>query len=29
VRRASPFPPIPDSAGRSQWPFAIPIQFKR
>lgn len=29
VRRASPFPPIPTEAGRRQWPFAVPVLFKR
>lgn len=29
VRRASPFPPIPPEAGRQQWPFAVPVVFKR
>ncbi len=29
VRRASPFPPIPAEAGRRQWPFAVPVLFKR
>ncbi|MBD8889925.1 energy transducer TonB [Roseibium litorale] len=27
VRRASPFPPIPPEAGRSSWPFRLPISF--
>lgn len=27
VRRASPFPPIPDT--RRQWPFAVPVLFRR
>ncbi|SOC82282.1 protein TonB [Ensifer adhaerens] len=29
VRRASPFPPIPGEVGRSQWPFSVPVLFKR
>ena len=29
VRRASPFPPIPPEAGRRQWPFAVPVLFRR
>ncbi len=29
VRRAAPFPPIPTEAGRRQWPFAVPVLFKR
>lgn len=29
VKRASPFPPIPAEAGRAQWPFAVPVLFKR
>jgi protein TonB len=29
VRRAAPFPPIPDEAGRRQWPFAVPVLFRR
>ena len=29
VRRASHFPPIPTEAGRRQWPFAVPVLFKR
>lgn len=29
VRRASPFPPIPDGAGRRQWPFVVPVLFRR
>ncbi|MCD2172092.1 cell envelope integrity protein TolA [Rhizobium sp. C4] len=29
VRRASPFPPIPAEAGRRQWPFAVPVLFRR
>lgn len=28
VQRASPFPKIPDGAGRSSWPFSVPIVFK-
>ncbi|MCJ8052815.1 energy transducer TonB [Shinella curvata] len=28
VQRASPFPKIPESAGRSSWPFNVPIVFK-
>lgn len=27
VRRASPFPPIPREAGRTQWAFTVPVQF--
>ncbi len=27
VRRAAPFPPIPDGAGRASWPFTVPIDF--
>lgn len=27
VRRAAPFPPIPEGAGRSSWPFAMPLGF--
>jgi protein TonB len=27
VRRAAPFPPIPD--GRASWPFTIPLTFRR
>ncbi|MCO6185256.1 energy transducer TonB [Rhizobium sp. L1K21] len=29
VRRASPFPAIPPEAGRSQWPFVVPMIFAR
>lgn len=29
VRRAAPFPPIPDGAGRSNWPFTVPLAFTR
>ena len=29
VKRASPFPPIPTEAGRKQWPFAVPVLFRR
>jgi protein TonB len=29
VRRAAPFPPIPEEAGRRQWPFAVPVLFRR
>jgi protein TonB len=29
VRRAAPFPEIPAGAGRSSWPFNVPIVFKR
>ncbi|MDP3895313.1 MAG: energy transducer TonB, partial [Mesorhizobium sp.] len=25
VRRAAPFPPIPDGSGRASWPFTIPL----
>ncbi|MDX3927109.1 MAG: TonB family protein [Shinella sp.] len=28
VRRASPFPKIPEAAGRNSWPFSVPIVFK-
>jgi periplasmic protein TonB len=27
VRRAAPFPAIPKDAGRSSWPFAVPLMF--
>jgi protein TonB len=29
VRRAAPFPAIPEGAGRSSWPFAVPLAFTR
>jgi protein TonB len=29
VRRAAPFPPIPEGAGRSSWPFTVPLAFSR
>ncbi|WP_159585998.1 energy transducer TonB [Chelativorans xinjiangense] len=29
VRRAAPFPAIPDGAGRSSWPFTVPLAFTR
>ena len=29
VRRAAPFPAIPDGAGRSSWPFTVPLAFSR
>lgn len=29
VRRAAPFPPIPEGAGRSNWPFTVPLAFTR
>ncbi len=29
VHRASPFPPIPDAAGKSAWTFTIPLAFAR
>lgn len=29
VQRAAPFPPIPDAAGRSSWPFSLPLAFTR
>jgi len=29
VRRAAPFPPIPEAAGRSSWPFSVPLAFSR
>lgn len=28
VRRAAPFPPIPEGAGRSSWAFELPIGFR-
>ncbi|ESW86107.1 TonB family protein [Mesorhizobium sp. M0644] len=28
VRRASPFPPIPDGAGRSAWQFEVPLGIR-
>ncbi|MER9419911.1 TonB family protein [Mesorhizobium sp. M0306] len=28
VRRASPFPPIPDGAGRSAWQFQVPLGIR-
>jgi protein TonB len=27
VRRAAPFPAIPEGAGRSSWPFTVPLKF--
>jgi protein TonB len=27
VRRAAPFPAIPEGAGRSTWPFSVPLAF--
>jgi protein TonB len=27
VRRAAPFPPIPEDAGRSSWSFTVPLVF--
>lgn len=29
VRRAAPFPKIPDGAGRSSWGFTVPLAFRR
>jgi protein TonB len=29
IRKASPFPPIPQGAGRSSWEFSIPLAFMR
>ena len=29
VRRAAPFPRIPDGAGRTSWPFTVPLSFVR
>jgi protein TonB len=29
VRRAAPFPVIPEGAGRSSWPFTVPLAFTR
>jgi protein TonB len=29
VRRAAPFPPIPEGAGRSSWTFTVPLAFMR
>jgi protein TonB len=29
VRKASPFPPIPENAGRSSWEFSVPLAFTR
>lgn len=29
VRRAAPFPAIPSEAGRSTWPFTVPLAFTR
>ena len=29
VNRAAPFPPIPEAAGRSSWPFTVPVYFKK
>ena len=29
VQRAAPFPKIPADAGRSSWPFTVPLEFKR
>ncbi|MEP9395879.1 TonB family protein [Mesorhizobium sp. KR2-14] len=29
VRRAAPFPPIPDAAERSSWNFTVPLAFNR
>ncbi len=28
VRRAAPFPPIPEDAGRSSWTFSFPVAFR-
>jgi protein TonB len=27
VKRAAPFPPIPSEAGRTSWPFTVPLAF--
>lgn len=27
VKRAAPFPPIPEAAGRSSWQFDVPLGF--
>jgi len=29
VQRAAPFPKIPADAGRSSWPFTVPLEFRR
>ena len=29
VRKAAPFPPIPNGAGRNSWDFTVPLAFKR
>jgi periplasmic protein TonB len=29
VHRAAPFPAIPENAGRSNWPFTVPLAFTR
>ena len=29
VRSAAPFPAIPANAGRSNWPFTVPLAFTR
>ena len=29
VRRAAPFPPIPEDAGRSSWTFTVPVAFRK
>jgi len=29
IRKASPFPPIPDGAGRATWEFSVPLAFTR
>ncbi|WP_245451313.1 energy transducer TonB family protein [Georhizobium profundi] len=29
VQRAAPFPQIPQAAGRSSWPFSVPLAFTR
>jgi len=29
VRKAAPFPPIPNGSGRNSWDFTIPLAFKR
>jgi protein TonB len=29
VKRAAPFPPIPEGAGRSSWTFTVPLAFVR
>jgi protein TonB len=29
LRKAAPFPPIPENAGRSSWQFSVPLAFSR